>query len=98
MPQPKPSSIVSFQVPVVTDSQQNNDYKTVHVVIVKPTIKSEESGFEVILGPIMIVFLIAVTIVVVLLKIKPGPKTDRILNKLEGSSNIIDDKIATGDL
>ena len=91
MPQPKSSPTVSFRIPVATDSQQNKAYKTVHIVVVKPTIKSEESGFEVILGPMLIVFLIAVTIVVVLLKIKPGPKTDRILKKLEGSSSIIDD-------
>jgi len=98
MPQPKPSPTVSFQIPVVTDSQQNKEYKTVHVVILKPTIKSDEGGFEVILGPMIIVFLIAVTIVVLLLKIKPGPKTDRILNKLEGASNIVDNKVASGDL
>ena len=98
MPQPKPAPIVSFQVPMVSDSFQNTDYKTVHVVVLKPRIKSDEGGFEVIVGPMIIVFLIAVTIVVVLLKIKPGPKTDRILNRLEGSSNIIDDKVASGDL
>jgi hypothetical protein len=98
MPQPKPAPIVSFQVPMVSDSFQNTDYKTVHVVVLKPRTKSDEGGFEVIVGPMIIVFLIAVTIVVVLLKIKPGSKTNRILNRLEGSAGIIDGKVASGDI
>ena len=90
MPQ-SPSPTVSFTIPIKNDSQQVTGYKTVHVVVAKPGLK-EEGGFEVLFGPLAIVFVIAVTIVFFASKVKAGGKIDRILDKLEGASNVIAEK------
>ena len=97
MPQKDPPPTVSFTIPVVKDSPAVG-YKTVHVIVVDPITKEEEGGFEVIVAPFLIVLAIAASLVFILLKIKPGKSTDRILSRLEGSANIIDRKIESGDL
>jgi hypothetical protein len=96
MPQ-SPSPTVSFTIPIKNDSQQVTGYKTVHVVIAKPRLK-EDGGFEVILGPLAIVFFIAATIVFFASKIKAGGKIDRVLGKLDSASSVMDRKLERGDL
>ncbi|MEO6721974.1 MAG: hypothetical protein ABIN67_16535 [Ferruginibacter sp.] len=97
MPQNDPSPTVSFTIPVKKDSQATG-YKTVHVVVVPRKVESEEAGFEVILLPMIIVFLIAGIIIFLSLRVTPGSKAERILSKLEGSSNMVDRIIESGDL
>ena len=96
MPQ-SPSPTVSFTIPIKNDSQKVTGYRTVHVVVAKPGLK-EEGGFEVIFGPLAIVFIIAATIVFFASKVKAGGKIDRILGKLDSASNVMDRKLESGDL
>jgi hypothetical protein len=98
MPQTDQPSIVSFQIPVKNDSQQVIGSRTVHVVVVKSTTSGEEGGFEVVAGPLSIVFVIAASIFVISSRIKPGSKADRLLARLEGLGKLINHKKQKGEL
>lgn len=61
-------------------------YRMVHVVLVKhkESAKKEPSVFKTVVLPFCSVLLFAIIIIWLALKIKPGKKTDRIINRLEG--------------
>lgn len=96
MPQQSPAPDVSFQLPVYSDSQQNIEYKTIHVVVVKPTTAINQDNTGLLLFPLVMVFIIAVTILIIVSKIKQGPTTNSILNLLERLSSGVDKKIKSG--
>jgi len=87
MPHQNPSPDVSFQLPVYSDSKQSTEYKTVHVVVLKPKTTSNQDSIGFLFFPLVLVFLIAATILFILSKVKPGATTNRILNIFEKLSN-----------
>jgi hypothetical protein len=87
MPHQSPSPDVSFQRSVHSDSPQKTEYKTVHIVVVKPITKDNQDSIGFLFFPLVLVFLIALTILFILSKVKPGATTNRILNILEKRSS-----------
>ena len=98
MPQYDQPSTVSFQIPVKNDSQQVIGSKTVHIVVVKSKTEQNDLGFRDIVGPLIIVFIIAATIIVISSRINSGGKIDRLLTRLERAGKFIDNKMERGDL
>lgn len=89
---------VSFQLPVHSGSGENISYRTVHIVIIKSKPAEGPDVVEAIGGPFILVLIIALVILFIASKIKPGVKTDRILNTLEGFPNVSDSKTQGGKI
>lgn len=96
MPQSYPGPI-HFQTPVATDSNGQTQYKTVHLVIIEPIKKEDNSLSNTILLPLVIVSIIAVVVLVLSYRVKPGGKTNRLLNILDGINGWIERRIE-GDI
>lgn len=95
MPQPDTTPAISFTVPLKQDSMQTTEYRTVHVVVVKP---KHTSYAEIIITPLLFVFAMATILVFILYKIKPGKKINRLLDIAEKISGTIDTRIEKGEL
>ena len=82
MPQTYPTPI-DFEVPVAPDSAGNQQYKTVHLVIIEPRKKEDKSFAATILIPFGIVLLIAVAILLFARLIKNDSAANELLRRLE---------------
>ena len=93
MPQTYPTPI-DFEVPIAPDSAGNPQHKTVHLVIIEPKKKEDESFAGTILIPFGIVLLIAVAILLFARLIKHGSAPNELLRRLEKLTGGVDRKIA----
>lgn len=88
MPQtPDEHTEVTFTIPAQTDSIPAMEYRTVHVIV--PKIQ-RVSDAEIVIKPLMFIVPMAAILVLILIRIKDGKKTDRVLRVLEnvvGNSN-----------
>ena len=82
MPQTYPTPI-DFEVPIAPDSAGNPQHKTVHMIIIEPRKKEDESFAATILIPFGIVLLIAITILLLARLIKNDSAVNEFLRRLE---------------
>ena len=79
--------MVSFSVPVNKD-RAATDYKTVHVVIVKPKLLSDA---ELVIRPLLIILPLATLLVLILYRIKSSRKNNAAVDSLEIMAARLDD-------
>jgi len=93
MPQSEDSLGISFTIPVQKDSTATAGFRTVHVIIPR---ERPISDAEVIIRPLIFLIPLAALLVFILLKIKAGKKTDKVLNIAEDVTNTIEENLENG--
>ena len=91
--QPDENAEVIFTVPAQTDTTTAVVYRTVHVIV--PKLK-HVSDAEIVIRPLMFIVPMAAILVLILIRIKDGKKTDRVLSVLENVTGKINRDSETG--